>query len=150
MMSNDLHKHCTSMWPSYLSLSPARQGTSPPKHLSFDNCVRVAIETLTPFVPTDPIAAILVMRDCENRGRDIQKICDLMHTNGTAPFSQETAPVLNPFPSATLSNHEIQLMFSNEDFVWAYDYPLVLLRQHAFKFGVCALPADWSEIEISL
>lgn len=81
-----------------------------------------------------PITAILVFSDPRDFGTSLQLTLDLLNSNqgrlGTRRANTETAR--NPSPA-------IPIIFSNNDLLWANEYPVPRFGQGAFRIAVEAL-----------
>ncbi|GJD08328.1 Uncharacterized CDP-alcohol phosphatidyltransferase class-I family protein [Galdieria sulphuraria] len=68
-----------------------------------------------------PIGGILVMSDSTDWGRDIQIICDILQSNSRVVFSTQ---------------EEVQVYFTNPDFIWANEFPFPRFGQGAFRLAL--------------
>lgn len=80
-----------------------------------------------------PIEAIAVFNDPRDMGTDIQVTLDLLNSAGGLIGTQRKVPTVHR------STPLIPIIFSNDDFIWANDYPIPRFGQGAFRMVVESL-----------
>lgn len=84
--------------------------------------------------PTIPVDAVLVFNDPRDMGSDVQVVLDLLNSeSGRIGTRRDITRVHHKEEPA------IPIIFSNNDFVWANDYPLPRFGQGAFRITVESL-----------
>lgn len=89
-----------------------------------------------------PIEAIMVFNDPRDMGTDLQIVMDLLNSQGGVLGTRR-----NPLKLRKREEPAVPIIFSNNDFVWANDYPLPRFGQGAFLRTVEALYRDINHLK---
>lgn len=114
------------------SMSPHHRYT--PEH--FENFTRQDADIKT------PLDAILVFNDPRDTGTDIQVVCDLLNSEGGKIGTKRSLKSID-----NKKEPSIPIIFSNNDFVWANDYPLPRFGQGAFRIAIEALYSEINQLQ---
>lgn len=86
--------------------------------------------------PNEPIDSIMVFNDPRELYSDIQIVMDLLNSQGgligTRRITKSTEP-------------SVPIIFSNNDFLWANDFPIPRLGQGAVKIAIQSLYANFND-----
>lgn len=91
-----------------------------------------------------PIDAILVFNDPRDLNTDMQVVSDLLNSEGGLVGTKRAIPSENAHIPA------IPIAFSNNDFLWANDYPLPRFGQGAFRMIIETLYKELNSTEETL
>lgn len=89
-----------------------------------------------------PLDAILVFNDPRDAGTDLQVVSDLLNSDGGRIGTRRS--VTN---GSDKQEPSIPILFSNNDFLWANDYPLPRFGQGAFRIAVEALYSEFNQLK---
>lgn len=91
---------------------------------------------------TKPIEAVLIFNDPRDAGTDVQIVCDILNS------VEGLIGTKRPFDDGKdRQKPSIPIIFSNNDFVWANDYPLPRFGQGAFRITVEALYSELNQLK---